>query len=177
MNPHQFLDKDKRLSESIDYPRPEKTITELLTKKDIEEQLNGFEMIPNDNLCYVNLNSQIKYITYDKKTKKELFRFGGLLAKVDKDYIVLSGKNGMRFSVQRYIKDDNGKILYTTKFFRIKKEDDTIKKKYENVIAKTHSAIIEQNKLLEERESIIKKQQKEISEIKKLLKKDKKIIK
>lgn len=117
----------KRLSQS-DYERPTKTITETIqTKKDIEEQLINFEEIPKDDLCYVNLNTQLKYISYDKNTKKELFRFGGLLMKVEKEYVVLAGKDGMRFSAQRYTKNDKGDILHTTRFFKKMKDADVVK--------------------------------------------------
>ena len=74
----------KRLSSS-DYERPSKTITEITqTKKDIEEQLKNFSEITDEDLNFVNVNTQLKYISYDKKNKKELFRFGGLLLKVNK---------------------------------------------------------------------------------------------
>ena len=111
--------KSKRLSNSTDYERPDKTITELLqNKKDIEEQLKDFEEIPDDNLFFTCLKTYLKYISFNKKTKKEQFRFGGLLIKVDNEYVVLEGKGGLRFSVQRTTKDDKVKILHTTRFFK-----------------------------------------------------------
>ena len=115
----------KKLSDSTEYQRPDITITELIqNKKDIEEQLKNYQEIPNNDLCYTTLNTHLKYLTYDKKTKKELFRFGGLLVKLDKEYIVLSGKDKMRFSVQRYTKDTKGNILHTTRFFKKMNQSD-----------------------------------------------------
>ena len=109
----------KRLSQDSTYQRPEKTITELIQNKaDIEEQLKDFEEISNEDLNFININTQLKYISYDKKSKKELFRFGGLLVKVNKDYILLAGKDGLRFSVQRYTKNDKNEILHTTRFLK-----------------------------------------------------------
>jgi hypothetical protein len=122
----------KKLSDSTEYERPDITITELIqNKKDIEEQLKMYEEIPNNDLCYIALNTHLKYLSYYKKTKKELFRFGGLLIKLDKEYLVLSGKDGIRFSVQRYTKDTKGNILHTTRFFK-KMNQSNIKDKIDN---------------------------------------------
>ena len=86
----------KRLSVD-NYDRPEKTITETIqNKKDIEEQLVNFEEVIDEELCYVNINTQLKYLTYDKTKKKELFRFGGLLVKVNKDYIHIDLFSGFK---------------------------------------------------------------------------------
>ena len=101
------------------YIRPNKTITESIqTKKDIEEQLNNFEEISDEDLNFVNINTQLKYLSYDVKNKKELFRFGGLLIKIAKDYIILAGKEGKRFSVQRYTRNDKNEVIHTTRFFK-----------------------------------------------------------
>ena len=44
------------------YIRPNKTITESIqTKKDIEEQLNNFEEISDEDLNFVNINTQLKH--------------------------------------------------------------------------------------------------------------------
>ncbi len=150
MNPNY----GKRLS-NISYERPENTITELMqTPQEIKEQLKGYVEINGDDIFY-SLNTPVKYITYDLKTNKELFRFGGTLVKIEKDYVVLSGKEGMRFSVQRYIKN-NGNVVYNTRFFKRMTENDQIKNKYEEVLLKTHD-------LIDEKDKIIKKQQKEIT--------------
>jgi hypothetical protein len=150
----------KRLLQS-DYERPEKTITETIqTKKDIEEQLINFEEIPHEDLCYVNLNTQLKYISYDKKNKKELFRFGGLLVKVEKEYVVLAGKEGMRFSVQRYTKNDKGDILHTTRFFKKMKDAEVIK-------LKLTDEIDEKDEEIKKQKSIIEKQKLELMAFKK----------
>ena len=59
----------KRLSGN-DYERPNVTITETMqNKKDIEEQLKDFEEIDSEDLNFVPINTQLKYITYDKKNK------------------------------------------------------------------------------------------------------------
>ena len=151
----------KRLSQDSTYQRPEKTITELIQNNaDIEEQLKDFEEISNEDLNFININTQLKYISYDKKSKKELFRFGGLLVKVNKDYILLAGKDGLRFSVQRYTKNDKNEILHTTRFFKRIKETEILKSQLQENEENSTSIINKQNELIE-------KQRKEILAMKK----------
>ena len=155
----------KRLSQDTTYERPEKTITESIqTKDDIEEQLKNFEEITNDDLNFININTQLKYLSYDKTKKKELYRFGGLLVKVNKDYILLAGKDGLRFSVQRYTKDDAGKIIHTTRFFKKIKETEILKNQLEETEQTSTTIISKQN-------AIIEKQKREILAMKKKINK------
>ena len=149
----------KRLSKS-EYERPELTITETMqNKKDIEEQLKGFEEVGSEDLNFVQMNTLLRYISYDKKNKKELFRFGGLLAKIEKEYIVLAGKDGMRFSAQRYSRNDKNEIIHITRFFRKIKEID---------IAKEH--IHQSQDYIKQQNDFIVQQKKEITDLKKQLK-------
>jgi hypothetical protein len=153
----------KRLSQSDSYERPTKTITESIqNKKSIEEQLINFEEIPDNELCYINPNTQLKYLGYDKKLRKELFRFGGLLVKVNKEYIVLAGKDGMRFSVQRYTKNDKGDIIHTTRFFRKIKDTILLKNELDETKQKSLNVIERQNEIIE-------KQKQELMAMKKKL--------
>lgn len=150
-----------RLNKEDGYIRPKKTLTESIqNQKSITEYLNNFEEIDNEDLVYVNLNTQLRYISYDKSKKCELFRFGGLLQKVDKEYVVLAGKEGKRFSVQRYTKDNNGKILHETRFFRKIKNEELVKGELNDSI-----------KVIDKQNDLINKQQKEIAALKKKLKK------
>ena len=81
----------KKLSQDTNYIRPKNTITESIqNKSDIEEQLKNYEELSGEDLNFVNLNTHLKYISYDKKNNCELFRFGGLLTKIAKEYIVLA---------------------------------------------------------------------------------------
>ena len=151
----------KKLSQDTSYERPEKTITESIqTKEDIEDQLKNFEEISDEDLNFININTQLKYLGYDKKKKRELFRFGGLLVKVNKDYLLLAGKDGLRFSVQRYTYNDKGVKVHTTRFFKKMKDVDILKEKVTVDI--------------ENRDILIEQQQKEILELKKKLKSFKK---
>jgi hypothetical protein len=149
-----------RLSTSS-YDRPTETITQSIqTKKEIEQQLKDFEEIDNEDLPYINTNTLLRYLSYDKTKKKELYRFGGLLVKVNKDYLILAGKGGLTFSVQRYTKNDNGEIIHTTRFFKRSNPDDILKQQLDETVLKSTEIIEKQN-------SIIAKQKKELNELRK----------
>lgn len=151
--------RGKKLS-STDYERPTVTITETMqNKKDIEEQLKDYEEVSNEDINFISINSQLKYISYDKKNKKELFRFGGLLVKIDKEYLVLAGKDGLRFSVQRYTRNDKNEIIHITRFFRKRKQIEIAKEQ----ISQSEEYISQQN-------NFIIQQKKEINDLKKQLK-------
>jgi hypothetical protein len=153
----------KKLSQS-DYDRPTKTITDTMqTKKDIQEQLKNFEEISDEDLNFINIGTQLKYVSYDKKNNKELFRFGGLLVKVNKEYIVLAGKEGLRFSVQRYTKNDLDEIIHTTRFFKKLKQEEILKEQLESTVEESNDIIQKQN-------NIIKKQAEELKALKKMMK-------
>ena len=158
----QIPSSGKRLSND-NYDRPEKTLTDLSQNKTaIEEQLKDFEEIPEEDLNFVNVNTQLKYLSYDIKNRRELFRFGGLLVKVNKEYLVLAGKEGKRFSAQRYTRDDKNKIIHTTRFFKKMKDTDLLKEKYEESFVQTEELVKKQN-------DIIEKQRKELMALKKKL--------
>lgn len=160
----QIPSSSKRLSSTSDnYDRPEKTITDLTQNKAaIEDQLKDFEEISEEDLNFVNVNTQLKYLSYDIKNRRELFRFGGLLVKVNKEYLVLAGKEGKRFSAQRYTRDDKNKIIHTTRFFKKMKDTDLLKEKYEESFVQTEELVKKQN-------DIIEKQRKELMALKKKL--------
>ena len=131
------------------YIRPVKTITESLSKEDIEEQLEGYVEIEGDDLNFININTSLKYLSYDKINKKELFRFGGLLVKIAKEYMILSGKVGKTFSVQRYTLNDKKEIIHITRFFKKIKESELLKSQLEDTadIVQKQTDIITKQKL------------------------------
>ena len=159
----QFTIPIKRLGSDSNYIRPEKTITELLqTKKEIESQLDGFEEITEKELTYLNINTQLKYISFNKQTKKEQFRFGGLLVSNKEDYAILAGKEGMRFSVQKKTLDSIGNVLHITRFFRKIRATELLQSKLDDTIETSTSVIDKQQKVIE-------KQKKELADLKKKL--------
>jgi len=153
----------------VEYDRPEKTKTELVqTKKDIYEQLKNYEEIPNEELENIPLNSRVKYLSYDKNNKRELFRFGGLLVKVEKEYAVIVGKNFLRFSAQRYTRNSKNEIIHTTRFFRNCEDIPIINNGLSNTnLNQLNEAIDKSTEIIEKQHAIIQKQKKELLALKK----------
>ncbi len=157
------------------YERPKMTITDAVqNRKDIEEQLVNFEEIDSDDVVYVPIGSQLKYISYDKKNRKELFRFGGLLTKMHKDYVVLAGKNGMTFTVQRYTKNDKGDIIHKTRFFKKAKSENTPRMQ-QQTMQKQNDFQQQTVEIIEHQNTIIEQQRQELHAMKKKLQKFQKV--
>ena len=151
----------QRLYKDDGYVRPKRTKTELVqNEKNINEYLKDFEEIEDSKLPYVNLNTQLRYISYDVENECELFRFGGLLMKIEEKYVVLAGKESKRFSVQRYIYDKNNKLIHTTRFFKKVKTEQLLKEQLSMTLDKSEDIINKQN-------AIIEKQKKELAALKK----------
>lgn len=145
-----------------DYDRPKKTVTESVQdKKSIEKYLKEYEEVSSEDLPYINPDTHLRYISWDKKNNCELFRFGGLLVKVNKEYVLLAGKGGKTFSAQRYSYDENNKKkLHTTRFFKKMKNEDILKEELDETLEASREIINKQNELIE-------KQKKEIAKLKK----------
>ncbi len=171
-----------RLNED-DYSKPTKTITDLIqTREAIDEKLRNYTEIDNNELELLPKNVHISYITYNVDKNMELFRMGGYLRKVAKDYIVLAGKGNKTFSVQRKIYGNREKtqLLYVTRFFAKKKDNtsysklavggsstrEEIKKEYEETLTKSTSFIKKQQEILEAK-------QREIAELRARLEEEK----
>ena len=140
----------QRLYKNDGYVRPKRTQTEMVqNEKNITELLKNFEEVKSNKLPYVNLNTQMRYISYDLENDCELFRYGGLLLKVEEQYVVLAGKEGKRFSVQRYTYDNNKKIIHTTRFFKKVKEEEILKEQLNLTLNRSEEIINKQNKIIE----------------------------
>lgn len=172
-----------RLNED-DYSKPTKTITDLIQTRDaIDEKLRNYTEVDNNQLELLPKNVHISYITYNIEQNMELFRMGGYLRKVAKDYIVLAGKGNKTFSVQRRIygnMKEKKQLLYVTRFFAKKKNSssysklsvngfdrETIKKEYEEALTKSTSFMKKQQEILEAK-------QREITELRDLLEEEEK---
>ncbi len=174
-----------RLNED-DYSKPTKTITDLIqTREAIDDKLQNYTEVDNNELELLPKNVHISYITYNLEKNMELFRMGGYLRKVAKDYIVLAGKGNKTFSVQRKIYQ-NGQLLYVTRFFAKKKDatsktknsviyggfnenelKNNIKKEYEEVLTQSTSFMKKQQEILEAK-------QREIAELRARLEEERK---
>jgi len=156
-----------RLTDS-EYKRPKKTVTQSMqNKKDIQEKLEKYVEVEPNELCYVAQGTHLRYLGWDLKNKKELFRFGGLLMVVKEKYIVLKGKGGKTFSAQRYTYDGNGELVHTTRFFKKLNNEEVVKNKLDETIKYSNEVFTKQKIAMEN-------QQKEIDKLKKMLKKSKK---
>tara|TARA_B100001250_G_scaffold403364_1_gene417798 strand:- start:35 stop:529 length:495 start_codon:yes stop_codon:yes gene_type:complete len=153
-----------RLSKD-NYKKPKKTITDTMQNNAaIEEKLNNYIELESNELDNVPMGSHLRYITYNPTTKKEMFRMGGILRVRHPQYVVLAGKEGKTFSVQRYIMDKSKNKSYSTRFFRKLKKNEITQFTLEETISKSEEIFEKQN-------NVIDKQKKEIENLKKLLKK------
>ena len=165
MNNNQFnyrFMKIKRISED-NYQKPKKTITDLVQTQDkVQEILENYQEILNEEIDNVPLGVHLRYISYNKKTAVEAFRFGGFLRKIQPDYLVLIGNNNVSFSVQRNSYNKNNEIIHTTRFF--------IKDKDIEKINESNQELIQNQQTIDQQNEIIHKQQREIEKLKKKLK-------
>ena len=104
-------------SKSHTYNRPEYTHQDLLSEYDIKEKLKDYKLITNINV--VQLNTHIRYYTFDAKTKGKIFRLGGFLKQIDNQ--------------NRFIMLTNGKCTWSVQLLQStlyqKMTDDEIKEK------------------------------------------------
>jgi hypothetical protein len=155
---YRFI-KTKKIGED-DYIRPKKTITDLMqTQDNVEQKLENYEEINGDELNNLPIGCSVRYIGFNKKTNGEAFRFGGLIKKIDPNYIVLMGNNNLTFSVQRYTFNKNNEVIHKTRFF--------IKNKDIDVINETNE---KNQEIIDQQNEIINKQKREIEKLKKKLK-------
>ena len=94
------------------------------------------------------MNTHLRYISWNIKNKCEQFRYGGLLIRVEKQYLILAGKEGKTFSAQRFtINQDTNKLLHTTRFFKKLKKEELIQEELEETLdaSKEIINILEQN--------------------------------
>jgi hypothetical protein len=153
--------KIKRISED-NYQKPKKTITDLVQTQDkVQEILENYQEILNEEIDNVPLGVHVRYISYNKKTALEAFRFGGIIRKINPDYLVLIGNNNLSFSVQRYTRNKNNEIIHTTRFF--------IKDKDIEKINESNQELIQNQQIIDQQNEIIQKQKREIEKLKRKL--------
>jgi len=108
-----------RLSE-VAYKRPKKTLTDTLQDEDvIQQKLEDYSEIDEGDIDAIPIGSTVRYIRWDIKNNCERFILGGNIIRISNEYIVLQGKDNGTFSAQRYTRDKNGKIIHTTRFFKL----------------------------------------------------------
>jgi hypothetical protein len=145
-----------RLSTDFGYKRPKVTIQDTFQDPDIfDEKLKDYAELFDDEILDVPLNTHIRYFTYNQKAGKELFRTGGVLHRKFAQYMILMGKECRTFSVQRFVYDDDGDIIYRTRFFKHLTKADKLEN-YESMQTEDSSL----------KDAIVVKQQKEIADLK-----------
>jgi hypothetical protein len=129
------------------YKRPEQTYTDTIqNESNILEKLDGYvEVKSADDLIS---GDSIRYIKWDEKKKKERFILGGRVIDVEKDYVMIVGKNGGTFSAQRFSKQGDRKI-YETRFFKRLVGDDKVKVEMEEYSKKATGVLKKYGEMIE----------------------------
>jgi len=100
------------------YIRPKYTITDLVQNpEDVQELLKDYEELEPSDLEKLSYNTFVRYIILDQKQNKELFRFGGTLISITKKKATILTRNNFTTTVNRYRYNENGDIIYSTRFF------------------------------------------------------------
>lgn len=151
------------------YERPKKTYTDTIqNQNEIEKQLENFEEIEEKDIDKTPLNCYLKYIKFDLNNNSERLITGGILLRIDPNYLLLKGKNNGTFCAQRYTKKGTGskqKLIHTTRFFKQLSSEDKLKA---DLVYFQEKA----TKIINEYEQTVRKQQSEINELKRIIKKN-----
>ena len=147
------------------YQRPKKTFTDTLqTEEAIEQKLNGFVEIDENEVDNLSTGSYLRYIKWDTNTNKERFVMGGVLMRVAPEYLLIKGKDNGTFSAQRYTYNKKGDRIHTTRFFKQLSNEERLKIKLIDMQKKA-------NQIISELEETIDKKDEEIDELKEIIKK------
>ena len=88
----------KRLSRDTSYKKTAKSYQDKLSPDEIKQKLEEYKQV--EDIDEINLNSHLRYFSFNPKTGKKQFRLGGFLTKIDKEYVILSNGN-LSWSVQK----------------------------------------------------------------------------
>jgi hypothetical protein len=147
------------------YQRPKKTYTDTLQTDDaIQQKLNGFIEVDENDIDNLSPGSYLRYIKWDLGTGKERFVMGGVLLRVNPEYLLIKGKDNGSFSAQRYTYNKKGDKIHTTRFFKQLNNEEKLKIKLLEMQKKA-------NEIIMELEETIDKQAEEITELKDIIKK------
>lgn len=151
---------------SVDgYQRPRKTLTDTLQNTTaIEQKLEGYVEVPEEDVDLIPEGSFLRYIKMEPKTGKERFIMGGVLMRVNPEYLLIKGKDNGTFSAQRYTYDKNGNRIHVTRFFKLLNAEEKLKAKLVDLQEKA-------NKIIGELEETIDKQAEEIEQLKEIIRK------
>jgi len=161
------LDPSKQIHRlSVDgYVRPRKTLTDTIQNPSaIEQKLEGYVEVPEEDVDTIPEGSFLRYIKLDQKNGKERFVMGGVLLRVNPEYLLIKGKDNGTFSAQRYAYDKNGHLIFKTRFFKLMNAEEKLKLKLVELQKKA-------NEIIGELEDTIDKQSAEIEQLKEIIRK------
>ena len=147
------------------YQRPKKTYTDSLqTEEAIEQKLDGFIEIDENEIDNISPGSYLRYIKWDINNNKERFVMGGILLRAAPEYLLIKGKDNGTFSAQRYTYNKKGDKIHTTRFFKQLSNEEKLKIKLIEMQKKATA-------IINELEETIDKKDQEIEELKEIIKK------
>lgn len=150
------------------YIRPMVTLTESIQNKEgIQQYLKDYDEVKREDVAYLQMNTHVRYISWDKRNNCELFRLGGFIKKIEKDYLVLAGKGSRLFSVQTKTYDNNNNVIHITRFFKRKDTEELINEKVQESIDISKQIIEEQAEMIEKLKKENSKLKKELNKLKK----------
>ena len=152
------------------YVRPKKTYTDTLqTDEAIDEKLNGFVEVEEDDIDNISPGSFVRYIKWDNNTHKERFVMGGVVIRVLPEYLLIKGKDSGTFSAQRYAYNKKGEKIHTTRFYKMLSNEEKLKikllemqKKANEIIGELEDTIDQKDQEIEQLKDIIKKLKKNL---------------
>ena len=147
----------KRLTNDLAYQKPTTTYQQTLTNQEIKEKLKEYKQV--SDIKIVSIGTHIRYFLENPKTKKNDFRLGGTLNKVDPEgrFIILS--NGQfTWSVQI------PKATFYQKMVETEIREELKKELKKEVLAEESEIPDNENTLLKKD---VKKKAKKIEEIEK----------
>lgn len=159
-----ILAQSKRFSRQKNWQRPQQTETDKINDDPERQQKLLENYIEVENIDMVSISTHVRYYIFDTRLKEPeyVFRLGGLLAKKDTSYVVLS--NGtLSWSVPKQ-SEHNGKV-HKTIFFRVLNPTETQEKRADSMRQeKDKQQIIAQHHLEE-----VERQKNEIEKLKKVI--------
>ena len=130
--------------------------SKIQTKEEMKKKLKNYARV--DDINDVPMNTHVRYVTLDK-SKRQVFRTGGLLIRKEKKYIQLSN-GSFKWSVQKYHYDEgNEEPIFSTVFFYRLSQKEEYKDREKKLIEEYEAR---EEKLIE----LIKRQHEEIKLLK-----------
>ena len=159
-----LLAQSKRMSRQKNWQRPKTTETDRLNEDPelIHQKLENYVEV--DNVDLVSLGTHVRYFVFDTRLDEPnyVFRLGGLLAKKDTPYVVLSNGD-LSWSVPKQ-SEHKGKI-YKTRFFRVLNPTEMEQKRADTMRQEKDKQTIIAQQQLEE----LERQKAEIEKLKKVI--------